>query len=82
MPLELAAKEFCIDLHKAEAQVAFVPSYLCTEHIENGELVRLLPEWIGPAIQASVVTPLAPSSSARLKLTVDCLHSALSIALK
>ena len=62
--------------------VAFVPSFLCKQHIENGELIRLLPDWSGVGIPASIVTPLAPSSSARLKLTVDHLHSALSAALK
>lgn len=66
----------------ADGGIAFVPSYLCTQHIVDRELVRILPEWSGPAIPASIVTPLAPSSSARLKVTVDYLHSALSSALR
>ena len=65
----------------AGAGVAFVPSYLCARHLEAGDLTRVLPEWSGPGIPAAIVTPLAPSSSAILKLSVDHLYSTLSESL-
>lgn len=61
--------------------IAAIPSYLCKRYLESGDLVRILPEWSGPPYPASIVTPLAPSSSARLKITVDHIYSAVSKAL-
>ncbi len=57
--------------------IALVPSYLCKKEIAAGRLVHVLPEWRSPGLPVSVITPLAPSSSARLKVTVDYLLEAL-----
>lgn len=61
--------------------VALVPSYVCQPYIETGKLIRILPEWSSPGIPASIITPLAPSSSARLKITVDHIQAALNAVL-
>lgn len=51
--------------------IALVPSYICHEYLENGKLVRVLPGWKSTSWPVSILSPLAPSSSARLKVTVD-----------
>ncbi len=53
------------------AGIALVPSYICETYLTNGKLVRILPEWSNSEWPVSILTPLAPSSSARLKVTVD-----------
>lgn len=57
--------------------VGLLPSYMCAPYFESGELVRVLPEWKTPGIPTSIVSPLAPSSTARLKVTVDHLAKVL-----
>lgn len=61
--------------------IAFVPYYLCRTHIDAGRLVEVLPGWRSPGIQVSMVTPLASTSSARLKITSDRLADAIQKAL-
>lgn len=65
----------------AGAGITLVPNYLCQPHIESGRLIRLLPDWSSPGMAVSIISPLAPSSSARLKLTIDQIHRSLSEAL-
>jgi len=59
------------------AGVAFVPSYICRSYLDSGALVRVLPSWSSVGFPVSIVTPLAPSSAVRLKVTVDHLVTAL-----
>ncbi len=65
----------------AGAGVALVPRYLCRDEIDSGELVHLLPEWSTPGMPVSIISPLAPSSSARLKVSVEEIQGALVRAL-
>lgn len=65
----------------AGAGVVLVPNFLCEPHIAAGRLVRVLPDWSNPGIAVSIISPLAPSSSARLKVTVDQVYGALGKAL-
>jgi len=60
--------------------IALVPTYLCQSHLENGQLVRVLPLWRSLVWPVSLVSPLAPSSSARLKVTVDAILDELKLA--
>jgi len=62
--------------------ISFVPKYLCQPYLESGELVRILPEWSSPPVMASIITPLAPSSSGRIKVTVDAIYFAMKETLK
>lgn len=62
--------------------VALVPNYLCRGEIEAGRLVEVLPGWVGTGFPVSMVTPLAVSSSARLKITADRLAEAIQNALR
>ena len=62
--------------------VAYVPKYLCEAHLKSGELVLVLPEWKSPPIQVSIITPIAPSTAARIKVTVDAISEAIVRALK
>lgn len=63
------------------AGVALVPSYLCQSYLDNGELVRVLPAWKSPGIPVSFISPVAPSSSVRLKIAIDHLHAVVTEAL-
>jgi LysR family transcriptional regulator for bpeEF and oprC len=65
----------------AGAGVALVPKYLCQQELNRGRLIRLLPDWSTPGMPVSIISPLAPSSSARLKVTVERIHEALLRAL-
>ncbi|MEK7357441.1 MAG: LysR family transcriptional regulator [Bdellovibrionota bacterium] len=65
----------------AGAGIAFVPSYLCAGEVESGRLVRVLPEWSGPSVPVAMVSPLASSTSARLKIVSDYLGNEVSRAL-
>lgn len=53
--------------------VALVPSYICSDYLENGQLTRVLPDWKSVSWPVSMISPLAPSSTARLKVTVECI---------
>lgn len=66
----------------SDGGVAFIPQYLCAADLEAGRLVRVLPEWSAPGMPVSVLSPLATSSSARLKIVVDSLTRALGQALR
>ncbi len=61
----------------ADGGIALVPTYICQFQLDNGSLVRVLPEWKNSGWPVSLVSPLAPSSSARLKVTVERILSAL-----
>lgn len=62
--------------------VAFVPKYLCETYISSGKLIHILPDWKSPPILVSIITPFAPSTVMRVKVTVDAIYEALQIALK
>lgn len=51
--------------------VALVPSFLARPRIESGDIVRVLPHWTSQGLPVSVLSPLAFSSSARLRITTD-----------
>lgn len=60
--------------------IALVPQYLCQPQLKNGQLIRVLPKWSSSTWPISLVSPLAPSSSARLKVTVDAIFDELKAA--
>ncbi len=62
--------------------VALIPNYIAQPHLENGDLVRVLPQWESPAIPVSIITPLPSTSSARLKVAVETIETTLKTALK
>jgi len=45
-------------------------------------LKDVLPEWKSPPVLVSIITPVAPSSAARIKVTVDAIYEEISKALK
>lgn len=59
-----------LKLALASGGIALLPSFLVNPEIEVGSLIRLCPEWTTEDIPVSLLSPLAPSSSARLKITV------------
>lgn len=59
--------------------IALVPTYICQPHLDSGKLVRVLPEWSSFGWPISLISPLAPSSSARLKTTVDGIFEELKL---
>jgi DNA-binding transcriptional LysR family regulator len=60
-----------VQLALSGAGIALVPSYICAPYLKRGELVRVLPEWRNAGWPISILSPLAPSASARLKVTVE-----------
>ncbi len=62
--------------------VALVPSYLAAEDLRAGRLQRVLPDWSAPGLPVALISPLATSSSARLKITADLLTERLRALLK
>lgn len=66
---------------RAGAGVALVPSFLCREDLASGRLVRVLPEWSSPGLPVSLVSPLASTSTARLKIVSEALIEAVRGAL-
>lgn len=60
-----------VQLALADGGIALVPTYICQPYIVNGKLIRVLPSWGNTGWPVSILSPLAPSSSARLKVTVD-----------
>jgi LysR family transcriptional regulator, regulator for bpeEF and oprC len=53
------------------AGIALIPMYLCQRELASRELVRVLPDWSGPMINVSMLSPLASNSSARLKVVSE-----------
>ncbi len=70
-----------LQMATAGGGIALVPMFLCKPYLVSGELVRVLPEWSSQSYPASILTPLAPSSSARLKLTVNEIAAGIAEAL-
>lgn len=71
-----------LDMAISGGGVSFAPKYLCEPHLKSGKLVQVLPEWKSGPVPASILTPIAPSSSMRLKTTVGAITEALKSALK
>ncbi|MCB0414898.1 MAG: LysR family transcriptional regulator [Bdellovibrionales bacterium] len=61
--------------------ITLASSFLCQDYIKNKGLERVLPDWKVKGIPISLVSPLSTTSSARLKLVSDEIHSAISSAL-
>jgi DNA-binding transcriptional LysR family regulator len=66
----------------AGAGVALVPGFLAKPFLESGELTRVLPQWTSQGLAVSMLSPLAFSSSARLRTTADYLITELQKALE
>jgi LysR family transcriptional regulator, regulator for bpeEF and oprC len=61
--------------------IALVPLYLAKADLESKKLVRILPDWASPGIPVSILSPLASTSSARLKATIEEIAASLQKAL-
>ena len=61
-----------------DAGIALVPTYISQAYVDSGKLIEVLPGWVSTGWPVSLITPLAPSSSARLKATVDQILEELS----
>lgn len=70
-----------LNMALAGGGVGFMSHFLAVPYLKSGELVRVLPEWSSPGIPVSIITPLASSSSARLKITTDQILLSLKKAL-
>lgn len=69
-----------VQMALADGGIALVPTYICQSYLANGKLIRVLPEWSNSGWPVSILTPLAPSSSARLKVTVDKIFEELKLS--
>lgn len=61
--------------------IALVPAYLCQDFLNTNELIHVLPQWTSPGLPVSILSPLAFSSSARLRATTDFLANEIQKAL-
>ena len=61
--------------------IALVPAYLAKSYIESGDLIRVLPQWTSHGFPVSLLSPLAFSSSARLRTTTDYFMTEIKKAL-
>lgn len=66
----------------AGAGVALVPAFLVREAIESKGLMRVLPQWTSQGRPVSMLSPLAFSSSARLRIATDHFLAELKKALE
>jgi LysR family transcriptional regulator for bpeEF and oprC len=66
---------------KARAGVALVPIFLCRQEIDQGKIIRILPEWLGPSLPVTLLSPVASTSSARHKLVGEALFNEIKKAL-
>jgi LysR family transcriptional regulator for bpeEF and oprC len=66
----------------AGAGIALVPMFITKPAVEAGKLVQVLPEWRSPGWPVSLISPVASSSSARIKITSEHLMKAIQEALK
>ena len=55
--------------------IGFLPSPYCDEKIENGELIRLLPEWVSPRFDIHAVYPTRNFLPSRLQVFLEALKS-------
>lgn len=62
-----------IEMTKTGAGILLVPSYLCTQEIESGTLIRVLPDWRHSDYPVSIVSPVSMLETARLRLVTDLL---------
>lgn len=60
--------------------LAVQPHFLVHEHLENGELERVLPDWTLPPIALHIVTPPGEPRPARITVLIDYLVEALAAA--
>tara|TARA_B100000749_G_scaffold280259_1_gene275687 strand:+ start:47749 stop:48648 length:900 start_codon:yes stop_codon:yes gene_type:complete len=58
--------------------ITLAPAFLCRNLLEEKGLIRVLPEWKIKGIPISLVSPIATSSSARLKIVSDALFDTIS----
>lgn len=66
----------------AGAGIALVPLHLSADAVASGRLQRVLPEWSSPGFQVSLLTPLASTSSARLRISAEYVGNEVARALK
>jgi LysR family transcriptional regulator for bpeEF and oprC len=62
--------------------VSLVPAFLAQSPLKAKTVVRVLPQWASPGVPVSLLSPLAFSTSARLRTTVDFLTSEVQKALE
>lgn len=65
----------------ANAGVSVIPEFLCRQALDSGRLVRVLPQWTTVGLPVSLLSPLAFSSSARLRIAADYLAEEIQKAL-
>jgi len=62
--------------------VALISAWIVKEHLDNGRLVELLPDWQAATLPVSVVYPYAPLYSARLRLFVELMREVMPAAVR
>lgn len=66
-----------LDAVRAGAGIAFQPSWMVKDLLASGELVRLLPEWIGPVQTAHLVYARRRTQPMRVQVMMELLDGAI-----
>ncbi len=62
----------------AGAGIATLPDFLISEHLREGRLEQIMPEWSTPELALSLVTPPSPLRPQRVRLLMDWLATGLT----
>lgn len=83
MPLVVEANQATsvYKLTKAGVGAAVLPTFLCQEGIDSGELISVLQDWTYSDVPVSLVSPLSTLNSIRLKVVSDEIVEALRTSL-
>lgn len=76
--LGFSAISLCLDAAVAGGGFALVPAFIAAPHIEQGALVRVLPDWHGGVVPVRLVTPDRRLVPARLAVVADALVAAFA----
>lgn len=60
------------------AGLAFVPGFLCQNHLKTGRLIRVLSDWSGEEYPVSIVSTQGKSKAVRLKIVTERLAKEIS----
>ncbi len=60
------------------AGIGFLPDFHAVDAVQEGRLVRLLPEWDGPSVDAHALYPSHRSLSAKVRVFIDALVAHLN----
>lgn len=62
-----------VALAEAGNGIALVPGFICKRQMNEGRLIRVLPDWVSSSYQISLVSPNPSGMSARIKMVANAI---------